>query len=58
MELFSKTSSSHTFATRSSTSQQFYVKNSRLDVQKKKKTFSRVGVKTWSAIPNDLKLSK
>ena len=57
MRLFTRTSSIHTYATRSSTSQHFYVKNSRLNILKK--AFSRVGVKTWNEIPHDLKtLSK
>ena len=44
-------------STRSSTSQHYYVKNSRLNVLKN--AFSRVGVKTWNEIPYELKkLSK
>ena len=40
-------------STRSSTSQHYYVKNSRLNVLKN--AFSRVGVKTWNEIPYELK---
>ena len=57
IRLFTKTSNIHTHATRSSTSQHYYVKNSRPNVLKN--AFSRVGVKTWNDIPYELKkLSK
>ena len=54
MKLFTRTSNIHTYTTRSSTSQLFSVKYS-----KKKKAFSRVGVKVWNEMPNECKnLSK
>ena len=53
MRLFTKTANIHTHVTRSSTSQHYYVKNSRLNVLKN--AFSRVGVKTWNEIPYKLK---
>ena len=57
LNLFSRTSSIHSYNTRSSTSENFYIKKSRLDVQKD--AFSRVGAKIWNEIPNYLKkLSK
>ena len=43
----------HTYNTRSSTSQLFSVKYSRLKIQKK--AFSRVGVKVWNEMPNEYK---
>ena len=56
-KLFTRTSNIHTYNTRSSTSQFFSVKYSRLKMQKK--AFSRVGVKVWNEIPNEYKnLSK
>ena len=59
MKLFMRTSNIHTYTTRSSTSQLFSVKYSRLKMQKKKKAFSRVGVKVWNEMPNECKnLSK
>ena len=61
MKLFTRTSNIHTYTTRSSTSQLFSVKYSRLKMQKKKKkkAFSRVGVKVWNEMPNECKnLSK
>ena len=56
-KLFTRTSNIHTYNTRSSTSQFFSVKYSRLKMQKK--AFSRVGVKVWNEMPNEYKnLSK
>ena len=55
--LFTRTSNIPTYTTRSSTSQLFRVKHSKLKMQKK--TFSRVGVKVWNKMPNEYKnLSK
>ena len=53
MNLFSKTSNIHSYRTRSSTSENFYIKRTRLEVQKD--AFSRVGAKIWNEIPNSLK---
>ena len=61
MKLFMRTSNIHTYTTRSSTSQLFSVKYSRLKMKKKKKkkAFSCVGVKVWNEMPNECKnLSK
>ena len=57
LKLFTKISHIHTYNTRSSKSQFFSTKYSRLNLQKK--AFSRVGVKIWNKIPNEFKtLSK
>ena len=57
-KLFMRTSNNYIYNTRSSTSQFFSVKSSRLKMQKKK-AFSRVGVKVWNEMPNEYKnLSK
>ena len=53
VNLFSRTSNSHHYSTRSSTSQNFYIKKSRLDVRKN--AFSRDGAKIWNEMPNSLK---
>ena len=53
LNLFSRTSNSHHYSTRSSTSQSFYIKKSRLDVQKN--AFSRDGAKIWNEMPNSFK---
>ena len=50
--LFSRTSNSHYYSTRSST-QNFCAKKSRLDIRKN--AFSRVGAKMWNEMPNSLK---
>ena len=52
---FSRTSSIHSYPTRSLTDQHFSVQNSRLDVQKK--AFWHIGIKTQNEIlPNDFKM--
>ena len=56
LKLFSRTSNSHHYSTRSSTSQNFYTKKCRLDVQKN--AFSRDGAKIWNEMPNSLKKKK
>ena len=57
MKLFTRTSNIHTYNTRSSMSQFFSTKYSRLKMQKK--AFSRVGVKVWNEMPDKYKnLSK
>ena len=48
--LFTHTSSIHSYNTRSSTSNDFYIKRSRLEIQKKN-AFSRIDVKLWNEIP-------
>ena len=53
LNLFSRTSNSHHYSTRSSTSQNFYIKKSRLDIQKN--AFSHVGAKIWNEILNSFK---
>ena len=53
LNLISKTSNSHHYSTRSSTSQNFYTKKSRLDAQKN--AFSRYGAKKWNEMPNSFK---
>ena len=50
LNLFSRTPNSHHYSTRSSTSQNVYIKKSRLDVQKN--AFSRDGPKIWNEMPN------
>ena len=50
LNLFSRTSNSHNYSTLSSTSQNFYIKKSSLDIQKN--AFSRVGAKMWNEMPN------
>ena len=47
--LFAKTTSVHAYNTRSSTSENFYIKASRLEIQKN--AFSRMGGKLWNEIP-------
>ena len=49
LKLFHKTSSIHSYNTRSSMSEKFYVKSSRLEIQNN--SFSRLGVKLWNEIP-------
>ena len=49
LDLFNHTSSIHTYRTRSTTSNAFYIKQSRLEIQKN--AFSRVGAKVWNGIP-------
>ena len=49
LNIFQKTSSIHSYNTRSSTSGKFYVKSSRLKIQDN--YFSRLGVKLWNEIP-------
>ena len=51
--LLTKTSSVHSYNTRSSTSENFYIKASRLGI--KKTAFSRMGAKLWNEIPSSLR---
>ena len=56
-DLFQDVSKVHYYNTRSSASNNFYTKPSRLSVQAN--SFSRIGVKVWNAIPQALRnLSK
>ena len=56
-DLFQDISNVHSFKTRSSTSNNFYTKPSRLSIQVN--SFSRIGVKVWNEIPQALRnLSK
>ena len=58
-ELFLPLSRVHSYGTRSSTSQSFYIKKSNLEIQIKKNSFSRLGAKLWGEIPTKLRpLSK
>ena len=50
--LFTNTSTIHSYNTRSSTSNNFYIKPSRLEVQNN--AFSRIGAKLWNDIPCSL----
>ena len=49
LHLFKETSSVHSYNTRSSTSGNLYVQNSRLEMQRR--SFSRLGVRLWNEIP-------
>ena len=49
LHLFKETSSIHSYNTRSSTSGNLYVQNSRLEMQRR--FFSRLGVRLWNEIP-------
>ena len=51
--LFTKTSRVHSYNTRSSTSDNFYIRASRPEIQKN--AFSRVGAKLWNEIPSSLR---
>ena len=53
LNLFSDTTSIHSYNSLSSPSNNFYIKKSRLDIQKR--DFSRVGVKIWNEIPTSLR---
>ena len=53
LNFFQKLSVVHSYNTRSSTSGKFYVKSSRLEIQKR--SFSRFGVKLWNEIPQCVK---
>ena len=49
LHLFKETSSVHSYNTRSSTSGNLYVQNSRLEMLRR--SFSRLGVRLWNEIP-------
>ena len=52
-DLFQDISNVHSFNTRSSTSDNFYTRPSRLSIQVN--SFSRIGVKVWNEIPQALR---
>ena len=51
--LFQLTSSVHRYNTRSSTSQNYYLKRCNLEIQRK--SFSRIGAKLWNEIPASIR---
>ena len=53
LNLFKDTSKIHTYNTRSSTSNKFYIKTSKLEIQEK--AFSRIGAKLWNELPASLR---
>ena len=53
LNLFSDTVSIHSYNTRSSSANKFYIKESRLEIQKR--AFSRVGAKIWNEMPASLR---
>ena len=53
LNLFSDTTSIHSYNTHSSSSNNVNIKKSRLDIQKR--AFSRVGAKIWNEIPVSLR---
>ena len=53
LNLFSATASIHSYNTRSSSANKFYIKKSRLEVHKR--AFSRVGAKVWNEMPASLR---
>ena len=53
LKLFRKTSNVHSYNTRSSTSGNFYVQNSRLEIHKR--SFSRFGVRPWNEMPRRIR---
>ena len=53
LNLFSDTASIHSYNTRSSSANKFYIKKSRLEIQRR--AFSRVGAKIWNEMPASLR---
>ena len=53
LNLFRETSDIHSYRTRSSTSQNFYIEKSNLEIQRT--AFSRIGAKWWNEIPSCIK---
>ena len=53
LNLFSDTTSIHSYNTRSSSENKFYIKKSRLEIQKR--AFSRVRAKIWNEMPASLR---
>ena len=52
-DLFIPTAKIHSYNTRSSVSDNFYIKKSKLEIERK--SFSRIGEKLWSEIPAKLR---
>ena len=52
-DLFIPTVKIHSYNTRSSVSNNFYIKNSKLEIEQK--SFSRIGAKLWNEIPTKLR---
>jgi hypothetical protein len=50
LNLFQNTSDIHSYNTRSSKSNNFYIKQSKLEIQRK--SFSHVGAKWWNEVPS------
>ena len=50
LNIFQNTSDIHSYNTRSSKSNNFYIKQSKLEIQRK--SFSHVGVKWWNEVPS------
>ena len=53
LNLFSGTASIHSYNTRPSSANKFYIKKSGLEIQKR--AFSRVGAKIWNEMPASLR---
>lgn len=52
-DLFFPTAKIHSYNTRSSVSSNFYIKKSKLEIERK--SFSRIGAKLWNEIPTKLR---
>ena len=52
-DLFIPTAKSHSYNTRYSVSNSFYIKKSKLETERK--SFSRIGAKLWNEIPTKLR---
>ena len=53
-DLFLRTKKVHSYSTRSSVSDNFYIQRSRLEI--KRQLFSRAGVKLWNGLPTKLRV--
>ena len=53
LNLFTDTTSIHSYKTRSSSANKFYIKKSRIEIQER--AFSRVGAKIWNEMPASLR---
>ena len=54
INFFTHVSDIHQYATRSSTSKNFFTKPSRLNIQLN--SFSQIGVRLWNSIPGDIRV--
>ena len=52
-DLFIPTTKIHSYSTRSSCSNNFYIKRTKLEIERK--SFSRIGAKLWNEIPTKLR---